>query len=145
MKSLLILAAASLLSVGFAQSDAETRLAELERYVVTLEQRIAALEARLSVAGPPAEIWEVDGFTFTRVGVAQRTSFAEIVGEVTADRAYARVQVRFTMYSSDGAIIGAETTYVDNVGSTPRTFDLLVRGVTVDDVASIRIQIESSR
>ncbi len=146
MKSLLIIALASFLCVGFAQSDTDSRIAVLERYIVELEQRIASLEARLAVPEPPVPVHIVDGFTFARVGLTQSSSsYGGIVGEVTAQRDYARVQVRFTLYSAAGAILGTNTVYIDNVGSAPRTFDTLVRGVTVSDVASVGIQIESSR
>jgi len=146
MKHLLTIAFASLLCVGFAQSDTESRIAELERYVAELERRVASLEARLTAPEPPEPIYVVDGFTFARVGLSQSSSsYVGIVGEVVARQDYERVQVRFTLYSAAGGILGTDTVYVENVGSTPRTFDLLLRGVTVADVASIGVQIESSR
>lgn len=146
MKLLLIVAITSLLFAGVAQSDTESRIAVLEQFIVELEQRIAVLEARLTVPAPPVPVHVVDGFTFARVGLSQSSSsYAGIVGEVTAQRDYATVQVRFTLYSAAGAILGTDSVYIDNVGAVPRTFDTLVRGVTVTDVASIGIQIESSR
>jgi hypothetical protein len=119
---------------------------DLERYIGELEQRIASLEARLTVPEPPGPVHVVDGFTFARVGLSQSSSsYVGIVGEVTAHQDYPRVQIRFTLYSAAGAILGTGTVYVDNVETAPRTFDLVVRGATVPEVARIGIQIESSR
>lgn len=113
MRHLLIIAFASFLFVGVAQGDTDSRITELERYIVELEQRIASLEARLTVPEPPESVHVVDGFTFARVGLSQSSSsYVGIVGEVTAQQDYTRVQIRFTLYSAAGAILGTGTVYV---------------------------------
>ena len=139
MKQLVLFIIAVLAVSAQAETDLEARVAELE-------ERVAHLEAMLSIPAPPPTTHTVDGFTVARLDVRQASStYAEVVGEVTATEAYERVTFRVTLYGSDGSILGTDTFSVERVSPTPRTFDTLLRNVSAADAVSIGLEVEDTR
>ena len=139
MKQVVTVFIAALCISAFAQGDLEARVAELE-------QRIAQLEAVLSVPAPPTTTQAVDGFTFTRLNVRQTAIGLELVGEVTSSTDYDSATFRLTFYADDGEILETQTFSVRQLGASPRTFDSgMFSDVSVDDIFSVALQVERTR
>ena len=126
------------LATGFAFADAA-----LEARIDDLEARMARLEATLDVPAPPPTSLDVDGFSFTRFDYRDNAIGFEIVGEVAHLEEVGDVLFRFTLYDADGGIVETDTTLVEGVGTTPRTFGTsLFSDATMRDVDGIGIQVE---
>lgn len=139
MKHLLVVLFVAVLGSTLAQSDVEPRVAELE-------ERVAALEARLDVPEPPPTTESVGEFAFTRLDARTSSIGLEVVGEVTAENEYESVEFRVTFYAEDGSILETSTFYVEEVSTMPRTFSTdLFSDYSMSDVDSYRIEVVSAR
>ncbi len=137
---------ALLSTVALAQGDLGERTASLEQEVAALHERVAQLEHRMAIPAPPAGSMQVDEFTFTRLTPRQTVIGLEVVGEVSAPTGFSRVEFRVTYYAEDGSILETGTFAVENVGTTPRTFDAgMFSDTLIEDVYSIAIQVERIR
>jgi hypothetical protein len=137
---------ALVLVVLLASALAQPAESDLEERVRALETAVAELQTSVARPRPPVTTQDVDGYTFQRLGVLQQSTSgsAEVVGEVVAPETRSHVRMRATLYGLDGAIVGTATFAMDVVAGEPRTFDVLVPGVSLSAhrIASIGMQLE---
>lgn len=125
-----------------AEENLESRIAKLESRIEALENELERM--RVAVVPPVVgQTYEIDGFVFNRLNLRQSSSItAQLVGEVSSDRDRGSVRFRATFYDESGAILSTDTFRVDQIGPTPRTFQLTVIQLQAANVHTYQFQVE---